>query len=347
VANLFRATGDICSPGSIAWKRILSNFDNTIAHSPTPGLAPGQPGTGIGAWLDPDMLGPGMVGITDTEGRSQFSLWCILGAPLFLGTDVRNASAFTLATVGNLEAIAINQDALGVQGRVATPAAASVPFEGGVLLNLTAGAAPAGAGTWLLQPDGHVLNAASGQALTVYACDTAPGSLVFAYDPTNNTCGNELWTWAASSGTLTSRMLGGGGPSAGLAPARHRPPSQLVAATCAAGAPEQTWTWAADGGLSLAAFGGVSLQQFAPPAVNLYTKPLLGGHLALALLNRGANDLAGGAALNFTDFGFAPEQKVSVRDIWAAATLGPFQGGFTTRAIASHETLLLRLSPVY
>jgi hypothetical protein len=45
VANLFRNTGDICSPGSIAWDRILSNFDNTVAHSSTPPATPGLPGT--------------------------------------------------------------------------------------------------------------------------------------------------------------------------------------------------------------------------------------------------------------------------------------------------------------
>lgn len=44
VANLFRNTGDICGPGSIAWGRILSNFDNTVIHSNTPGAAPGLPG---------------------------------------------------------------------------------------------------------------------------------------------------------------------------------------------------------------------------------------------------------------------------------------------------------------
>jgi hypothetical protein len=43
-ANLFRNTGDICGPGSIAWGRILSNFDNTVIHSNTPGAAPGLPG---------------------------------------------------------------------------------------------------------------------------------------------------------------------------------------------------------------------------------------------------------------------------------------------------------------
>ena len=290
------------------------------------------------------MLGPGMVGITDTEGRSQFSLWCILGAPLFLGTDVRNASAFTLSTVGNREAIAINQDALGVQGYIATPAATAVPYSGGELLNLTA-SAPAGAGTWTLQADGHIVNGASGQAVTVFACDTTPGSVVFVYDAINNTCGNELWQWSAASGSITSRMQGGGGLClAGVNPAAGAL-SQLVAASCVAGSPEQTWTWAADGSLSLNAWGGVTLQQFAPPPVSVYAKPLLGGDLALAILNRAETDLASGASLNLTDFGYAPAQKVTVRDVWAAATLGPFQGAFSTRAIASHETILLRLSP--
>ena len=53
--------------------------------------------------------GVGLPGISDIEGRTQFSLWCILAAPLFLGTDVRNMSQFTAETIGNREAIAINQ----------------------------------------------------------------------------------------------------------------------------------------------------------------------------------------------------------------------------------------------
>ena len=30
-----------------------------------------------------------MNGISDLEGRTHFNMWCILGAPLMLGTDVR------------------------------------------------------------------------------------------------------------------------------------------------------------------------------------------------------------------------------------------------------------------
>ena len=35
-----------------------------------------------------------------------------------LGTDVRSATPYTLATIGNEEAIAIDQDPLGVQGMI-------------------------------------------------------------------------------------------------------------------------------------------------------------------------------------------------------------------------------------
>lgn len=38
--------------------------------------------------LHADMLGVGVPGISDVEGRSQFSLWCLLGAPLFLGAQL-------------------------------------------------------------------------------------------------------------------------------------------------------------------------------------------------------------------------------------------------------------------
>ena len=85
--------------------------------------------------------------------------------------------------------------------------------------------------------------------------------------------------------------------------------------------------------------------EFAPSAVNMYSKPLLGGDLALAVLNRGATAIPGGILVDFAAIaGYAPAQKLMVRDIWMAQTLGPFAGNFTTRAIDSHETLLFRLS---
>ena len=78
-ANLFRNTPDIAPGGGPArWSSVLANFDATVAHSGTPPAAPGLPGTGIGAWNDPDMLCVGMPGLSDVEGRSHFTLWTIL-----------------------------------------------------------------------------------------------------------------------------------------------------------------------------------------------------------------------------------------------------------------------------
>lgn len=70
---------------------------------------------GKGHWNDPDMLEVGN-GMPIHEDRAHFSLWCMLNAPLILGNDVRNMSDFTKQVLTNKAAIAINQDALGVQG---------------------------------------------------------------------------------------------------------------------------------------------------------------------------------------------------------------------------------------
>ena len=49
-------------------------------------------------------------GLSDAEGRSHFSLWALMKAPLLIGTDLTRASPATLATLGNAAAIAVNQD---------------------------------------------------------------------------------------------------------------------------------------------------------------------------------------------------------------------------------------------
>jgi alpha-galactosidase len=55
--------------------------------------------------------------LTDAEGRTHFALWCLMKAPLLIGTDLTRATAATLATLSSRLAIAVNQDPLGVQGR--------------------------------------------------------------------------------------------------------------------------------------------------------------------------------------------------------------------------------------
>jgi alpha-galactosidase len=69
-----------------------------------------------GAFNDPDMLEIGNVGLTQTEERTQFSMWAIMAAPLLIGTDLTTTSAADLAILANSDVIAVDQDPLGRQG---------------------------------------------------------------------------------------------------------------------------------------------------------------------------------------------------------------------------------------
>jgi alpha-galactosidase len=105
VGHQWRTTGDI----SDNWSSMLSIVKQNAALA---GFA------GPGHWNDPDMLEVGNGGMTDTEYRSHFSLWAMMAAPLLIGSDLRNASPATYDILLNREVIAIDQDRLGVQGRV-------------------------------------------------------------------------------------------------------------------------------------------------------------------------------------------------------------------------------------
>ncbi len=63
------------------------------------------------------MLEVGNKGITVTEYRSHFALWCLLAAPLIAGNDLRNMTHEISEILTNPEVIAVNQDPLGMQGR--------------------------------------------------------------------------------------------------------------------------------------------------------------------------------------------------------------------------------------
>ena len=78
---------------------------------------------GPGHWNDPDMLqvgnfeGDEAMGMGPIQQRAHFSLWCLLAAPLMVGTDIRSMSDDAKAILTNKEVIANNQDPRGIQGR--------------------------------------------------------------------------------------------------------------------------------------------------------------------------------------------------------------------------------------
>jgi alpha-galactosidase len=63
------------------------------------------------------MLEVGNGGMTDTEYQSHFSLWAIMAAPLIAGNDLTKMSAATKNILTNADVIAVDQDALGIQGK--------------------------------------------------------------------------------------------------------------------------------------------------------------------------------------------------------------------------------------
>ena len=71
---------------------------------------------GPGHWNDPDMLVVGNPGLSISEQKTQFAIWAILAAPLYISADLRTIGEESLAILKNQEIIAINQDILGRQG---------------------------------------------------------------------------------------------------------------------------------------------------------------------------------------------------------------------------------------
>ena len=110
VGNLWRTTGDIsdcweCRKGHLSFAQILDLQVGLETYA------------GPGHWNDPDMLEVGNGGMTATEYRSHFSLWCILAAPLMAGNDLKNMAPEIKDILTNQEVIAVDQDPLGMQGR--------------------------------------------------------------------------------------------------------------------------------------------------------------------------------------------------------------------------------------
>jgi len=66
-------------------------------------------------WNDPDMLEVGN-GMTVSEDRTHFSIWCMMAAPLIAGNDIRKMPKETHDILTDKNVIGIDQDALGIQG---------------------------------------------------------------------------------------------------------------------------------------------------------------------------------------------------------------------------------------
>lgn len=128
--TMWRTTADIRDK----WKSNVPPVKNSDLHGTGAGIldvfninADLARYAGPGAYNDPDMLlvglygakGPaadlGGAGCTDTEYRSQMSLWCLMASPLMISLDVWKMNTSTKSILLNPKIIAVNQDKLNIQ----------------------------------------------------------------------------------------------------------------------------------------------------------------------------------------------------------------------------------------
>ena len=112
IGHLWRTSGDIfncfdCEENHGTWSswgvtKIIDMRQN-IRHY-----------AGPDHWNDMDMLEVGN-GMTEGEDRAHFAMWCMMASPLIAGNDVRSMSKATQAILTHKGAIAISQDAMGIQ----------------------------------------------------------------------------------------------------------------------------------------------------------------------------------------------------------------------------------------
>ena len=105
-ANMWRSTPDIFDTWESV-KKIIDAQSNILPYG------------GAGCFNDMDMMVVGMrgkgnvglEGLNDDQYLLHFSVWALLGSPLFIGCDLREIDDATLNILKNKEVIAINQDA--------------------------------------------------------------------------------------------------------------------------------------------------------------------------------------------------------------------------------------------
>ena len=104
-ANMWRSTFDIFDTWE-SIKKLTEEQESIFAYG------------GKGCFNDMDMLVVGMYGkgnvglegLNDTQYKTHFSIWALLGSPLMIGCDIRNMNDETLKILTNKELIKINQD---------------------------------------------------------------------------------------------------------------------------------------------------------------------------------------------------------------------------------------------
>jgi len=106
--NIWRNWNDIQD----SWDSVLSiiNYNGDHQDEITPFVGPGK-------FNDIDMLLIGDYSLSEDQSQTQFAMWAILAAPLFMSADLDEMKQWQKDILLNSEIIAVNQDVMGKMGR--------------------------------------------------------------------------------------------------------------------------------------------------------------------------------------------------------------------------------------
>lgn len=109
-AHSYRSTPDIQDNWDSICRIALSQIEKeaytgSYCHNDMDMLVVGMYGSSNDSFIN-DKIG----GCTDTQYKTHFSLWCMMGSPLMIGCDIRSASNETKKILQNKDLLAINQD---------------------------------------------------------------------------------------------------------------------------------------------------------------------------------------------------------------------------------------------
>jgi len=319
VGNSWRTTSDI----EDKWRSMLSNLyiNNQWADY-----------AGPGGWNDPDMLEVGNGGMTDVEYRSHFSLWALSKAPLLIGCDVTKMSQATVTTLTNPEVIAVNQDTLGIQGKLVSSRNVISVIEGveGTKCNDSDVSQH-----WVYNENtGHLLSS-DGRCVEVPNCSFEIGiSLQLAPCTAKNQCDGRNQQWVYTNSTFINKnsktcldLLGNQGPV-------------IDSFICNEGR-AQKWVfnqttktvvaYQADNRACLAV---------QPNQVEVWAGPLNGYATAVILFNKSLQNQ--NITALWSDIGAAPNAQAAVRDLWLHKDLGFFSGRYTAN-VEPHGVVMLKV----
>jgi alpha-galactosidase len=107
---MYRSTGDIQDTWDSIKNLGMSQLDKecytgSFCHNDMDMLVVGMHGGS-----NNDFIRSNIGGCTDTEYKTHFSLWSIMGSPLMIGCDIRNAGQAAKDILTNRDIIGINQD---------------------------------------------------------------------------------------------------------------------------------------------------------------------------------------------------------------------------------------------